>query len=79
MIDLIEKGKSGRKGNAENMKITGLKTNHIANPLGYDIKSPVLSFVVEESTGKKLSAARIRISKNADLSDTVMRMLLTER
>lgn len=53
------------------MKITGLKTNHISNPLGYDIKSPVLSFVVEESTGKKLKAARIQISKNADMSEPI--------
>ena len=54
------------------MKITGLKTNHITNPLGYDITSPVLTFVVEESTGKKLQAARIRISKKADMSELFM-------
>lgn len=53
------------------MKITGLKTNHITNPLGYDITSPVLTFVVEESTGKKLQAARIRISKKADMSELI--------
>ncbi len=53
------------------MKITNLKTNHITNPIGYDISSPTLSFVIAESTGKKLQAARIRISRHPDMTDCI--------
>lgn len=41
------------------MKITGLKTNHIANPLGFAMKQARVSCVVEESKGKRQETVRI--------------------
>ena len=50
------------------MKITHLRVNHLENPIGYDVTHPVFSFVIGESTGKKLQSARIRVSENADMN-----------
>ena len=50
------------------MKITHLRVNHLENPIGYDVTHPVFSFVIGESTGKKLQSARIRVSENADMT-----------
>ena len=49
------------------MKLTHLRVNHLENPIGYDVTHPTFSFVVEESTGKKLQSARIRVSEYADM------------
>ena len=50
------------------MKIVECKTNHLTNPLGYKMDSPVFSYVVVEAKGKYQTNARIRISfmKNMD-------------
>ena len=44
------------------MKITHLRVNHLENPLGFDVTHPTFSFVIEESTGKRLQSARIRVA-----------------
>ena len=41
------------------MKITGLKTNHLTNPLGYDMQTPRVSFRVEDTASKKPEAVQI--------------------
>lgn len=41
------------------MIIGRLKVNHMKNPMGYDIKEPVFSWVVLKSTGKKQKEARL--------------------
>lgn len=46
------------------MKICKLRVNRMKNPIGFAMDTVRISFVVEESTGKKLEAARILIAKN---------------
>ena len=41
------------------MKITGLQTNHLINPLGYEIKTPRVSFQVTDTEAKKAETVRI--------------------
>ena len=53
------------------MKLTNLRTNQLRNPLGFPVSSVSLSFQVEESTGKTLKEAQIRISDQADMSHIV--------
>ncbi|MCC8151320.1 MAG: glycoside hydrolase family 78 protein [Lachnospiraceae bacterium] len=53
------------------VKITGLKTNHLTNPLGFDIRIPTVSFRVEETEGKHPEAIRIRAATEPDFSDIV--------
>lgn len=49
------------------MKITHLRTNHIENPLGYDLSEVTLTYRVEEASGKHRTAARIRVGLSPDL------------
>ena len=51
------------------MKILNLKTNHLTNPLGYDLGKPVFSFLVTETRAKKQEAAQIQIAGDADFSN----------
>lgn len=51
------------------MKITDLKTNRIANPLGFDLGKPRLSFVVKDTTATKQIAARIEVSYDKEFID----------
>lgn len=53
------------------MKITNCKTNHILLPIGYQMDSPVFSWMVEEAHGKRQSAARIRVALDADFSSVL--------
>ena len=43
------------------MRITQCKVNHIESPLGYQIGTPVFSWVTEQSSGKRQSAARLQV------------------
>ncbi len=54
------------------MRIFDLKANQIENPLGYKLEPVRLSYKVDETEGKKQSAAQIVISKRADLSEPVV-------
>lgn len=49
------------------MKITHLRTNHIENPLGYDLSEVTLSYRVEDAPGKRQTVARIRVGTQPDL------------
>jgi alpha-L-rhamnosidase len=44
------------------MKITNCKTNHITNPLGFQLESTRVSWQVENTKGQKQIAARILVS-----------------
>ena len=53
------------------MIIKHLKTNHLENPLGYDLQKPVFSYVVEETESKKQKAARVTVALDPEFSDVV--------
>lgn len=53
------------------MVIKRLKTNRIVNPLGFELKTPKLSWVVEEAKGNEQKWARVTVSKTADFSELV--------
>ncbi len=44
------------------MKIVNLKTDHLTNPIGFAHAKPVLSYVVEESTGLTQKTARVQVA-----------------
>ncbi len=46
------------------MKLTHLRTNHIAEPLGLSFGKPVFSWVAEETDAKKQVAAQITVKDN---------------
>lgn len=50
------------------MKISKLKVNHIVTPMGYALDRMVLSWSVQESTGKNQKAARVRVAEDAAMS-----------
>lgn len=53
------------------MKIEKLRADHLINPLGARLEAPSLSYVVEESTGKRQTAARIEVSLTRDFAGTL--------
>lgn len=53
------------------MKITGLQTNHLTNPLGYEIKTPRVSFQVTDTEAKKAEAVRILAALDEDFEEIV--------
>ncbi len=53
------------------MKITHLKTNHLTDPLGYDMAAPVVSYIVEEAAGTKQASARILAACDPDFSSLI--------
>lgn len=53
------------------MKITNCQTNHMTNPLGYQLGEPVFSYQVSESQGKKQKQARIRVALDEDMVNLV--------
>lgn len=53
------------------MRITGLKTNHLTNPLGYEIRKPRVSFQVTDTEAKKPEAIRIVAALDEDFEEIV--------
>lgn len=53
------------------MKITNLKTNHIENPLGFELGTVRLSWQVTENIGKKQKNARIQISTDTAFCEVI--------
>lgn len=53
------------------MKITGMKTNHLTNPLGYEIKTPRVSFRVEDTQAKNAEAVRIRVALDEEFDEVI--------
>ena len=50
------------------MQFRNLRTNHIENPLGYQMTKPVFSWTAE-SSGKKQRFARVRVSSDPEMQD----------
>lgn len=53
------------------MKITGMKTNHLTNPLGYEIKIPRVSFRVEDTQAKAAECIRIRVALDTAFNEVI--------
>ncbi|MCF0133716.1 MAG: family 78 glycoside hydrolase catalytic domain [Blautia sp.] len=53
------------------MIITSMKTNHITNPLGFDIQKPVFSWKVTDTAGKKQTSAQVQVAKDSDFAEVV--------
>lgn len=53
------------------MKIVDMKTNHIVNPLGFDLGKPQLSFVVCDTTAKKQVAAQIQVACDREFTNII--------
>lgn len=53
------------------MKITKLMVNRLTKPLGFDLSSPSLSYVVEETDAETQKSARIVVSTSEDFSEIV--------
>lgn len=53
------------------MKITGLQTNHLTNPLGYEIQIPRVSFQVVDTQAKNPEAIRIQAALDAAFEKVV--------
>lgn len=53
------------------MRIVQMKTNHIKNPLGFDIKKPVLSWVVMDTAAKVQQAAQVQIAVDTEFKNIV--------
>ena len=45
------------------MRIERMKTNRIVNPLGFDLKTPTVSWTVTDTEAKKQAWARVEVSK----------------
>ncbi|MFN8448791.1 MAG: family 78 glycoside hydrolase catalytic domain [Anaerolineae bacterium] len=50
------------------MKITHLKTNHIVNPLGFAIETPIFSWMVDDTPDTVQTAAQVIVSRDADFA-----------
>jgi alpha-L-rhamnosidase len=53
------------------MKIIDLKTNRLENPIGYDFKKFVFSYVVVDAKGKMQKSARILVAKDPKFIEIV--------
>ena len=51
------------------MKIRNLRTNHLENPLGYLMKSPMLTWTAEDSTGTVQRGARVQVASDEAFQD----------
>ena len=50
------------------MKIERLKTNHLVNPLGFDMAFPTISYVVSGAKGVRQASARVLVASDAAFS-----------
>lgn len=53
------------------MKIVRMKTDRLTNPLGFAHAKPVLSYVVEESTGQYQQSARIQVALDEAITQVI--------
>lgn len=53
------------------MKITDLKTNRIANPLGFATENPTFSWIVESTRDKVQAAAQVLVSRDNDFKQII--------
>ena len=54
------------------MKVVNLRVDHVVNPIGYKLdKKPVFTYVTEDASGKKQTAAEIRVAKDVAMTDII--------
>lgn len=53
------------------MNIKHLKVNHLVNPVGYDLQNPTISYVVEDTKGKRQKKAQVFVALDQEFSDLV--------
>ena len=53
------------------MRLINLKTNHITNPVGFDLGRPSLSFITCDTTASKQVAAQIQVALDKEFSEIV--------
>ncbi|GKX65764.1 alpha-L-rhamnosidase [Inconstantimicrobium mannanitabidum] len=53
------------------MRVIKLKTNHITNPLGFDLGQPSISFVTIETDAKKQEAAQVIVALDKEFNEVV--------
>lgn len=53
------------------MKITGMRTNRMENPLGFYMESARISYVAEESRGSRQTAARVVAAKEETFAELI--------
>ncbi|MBQ2668275.1 MAG: family 78 glycoside hydrolase catalytic domain [Clostridia bacterium] len=53
------------------MKITRMKTNRVVNPLGFDLKTPTVSWTVTDTDAKKQVWARVEVSKCPEFCELI--------
>ena len=54
------------------MKITRCKTNHIENPIGFDMEQITFSWSVEESLSKRQKRARLSVSADSKMREILL-------
>ncbi len=53
------------------MKIKHCKTNHITNPMGYELGTPVLSWITEGTMSQKQVAAQVVVALDKELKEKI--------
>jgi alpha-L-rhamnosidase len=53
------------------MLVKNMKTNHIATPLGYEIKTPIFSWITDSDVSKKQEWARVEVALDFDFAETL--------
>ncbi|MDF2522602.1 MAG: alfa-L-rhamnosidase RamA [Clostridiales bacterium] len=53
------------------MNVVNLKTNHVTNPLGFDLGKTRLSFITCDTTAKKQIAAQIQVALDVNFQEVV--------
>lgn len=53
------------------MKIINMQTNHLTNPLGYEMQKPRVSFHVTDTGAKKAEGIRIRAALDGDFEEVI--------
>lgn len=54
------------------MEIIECKVNHLENPVGYKLGSPVFCWKVKDAEGKRQEAARVRIAYEKDMKECIV-------
>ncbi len=60
------------------MKITGLRTSHFENPIGYAVSPLSFSWKVEEAKGKNTALAQVKIAADKDMQNILWDSTLRE-
>ena len=53
------------------MKITHMRTNHVKNPMGYQMTRPVFSYKVTEAKGSRQEAGQILVAADPGMGEIV--------